>query len=135
MKTYTKAIKYPTYAERFNYLKIGGEVGAETFGVNRYLNQKFYNTSEWRNFRNQIIIRDNGNDLGDPNVPIVGRIYIHHIQPISMDDIVNRNFDILLNPDNVICVSDRTHRAIHYGDDNVIELEVPERHAGDTKLW
>lgn len=135
MKTYTKAIKYPTYAERFNYLKIGGEVGAETFGVNRYLNQKFYNTSEWRNFRNQIIIRDNGNDLGDPNVPIVGRIYIHHIQPISMDDIVNRNFDILLNPDNVICVSDRTHRALHYGDDNVIELEVPERHAGDTKLW
>lgn len=135
MKTYTKAIKYPTYAERFNYLKIGGEVGAETFGVNRYLNQKFYNTSEWRNFRNQIIIRDNGNDLGDPNVPIVGRIYIHHIRPISMDDIVNRNFDILLNPDNVICVSDRTHRALHYGDDNVIELEVPERHAGDTKLW
>lgn len=135
MKTYTQAIEYPTFAERFNYLKIGGEVGVETFGVNRYLNQKFYNTSEWRNFRNQIIIRDNGNDLGDPNVPILGRIYIHHIEPITMDDIVNRNFNILLNPDNVICVSDKTHKALHYGDDNVIELNVPERHAGDTKLW
>lgn len=134
-KTYSGALEYPSFAERFHYLRIGGKVGVETFGVNRFLNQKFYRTEEWKRFRNQIIIRDNGNDLGADGCPIEGKIYIHHIVPITMDDILNRNLELLLNPDNAISCSFATHQAIHYGDDSILQLEVPERKPGDTKLW
>lgn len=136
-KTYSEMIKLPDYASRFNYLKLGGKIGIETFGVNRYLNQLFYSTPEWRRFRTEIIIRDMGFDLGDPNVPISGKekIYIHHINPITEADLRNRNLDKLLNPDNAISCSYRTHKDIHYGSIETIKSDPIERRPGDTKLW
>lgn len=136
-KTYSEMIKLPTYAERIEYLKIGGKVGADTFGVNRYLNQKFYNTQEWKNFRRMIILRDNGCDLGVKSMPIPEgmKMYIHHIEPISPIDLERKNIDILLNPDNAITVCFDTHQAIHYGDISIGNREPVERKPGDTKLW
>lgn len=135
MKTYEEVSKLESFSERLHYLLIGGTVGAETFGVNRYLNQKFYRTNEWRQFRDKVILRDAGCDLGHLDCPIQGRIYIHHIEPITMDDIVNRNLSKLLNMDNVISCSFETHQAIHYGDESIVEITPIDRTPGDTKLW
>lgn len=135
MKTYTELVKLPTFADRFRYLMIGGNVGEETFGVKRWLNQVFYKTEEWKRFRRDIIIRDEGCDLG-----IKDRVYdygllVHHIEPITADDIANRNVSKLLNPDNVITTINRTHKAIHYGDESILYLEVVERKPNDTIPW
>lgn len=134
IKTYSSAIAIPKFEDRYLYLKLGGKVGEDTFGHSRYLNQVFYKSREWKNFRDYIIIRDNGCDLAHPDRQIRGRIYIHHLNPISQKDILDRT-DILLDPENAICVSFDTHQAIHYGDINLLRLDPVERKPGDTCLW
>lgn len=135
IRTYSELITIPTFRERYEYLKLGDRIGVETFGYDRYLNQLFYSSKEWKNFRREIIIRDKGNDLGIDGREIGGLITIHHIVPIRVDDIVNRRLEILLNPDNVICTSTNTHKAIHYGDVELLVLEPIERKLNDTCPW
>lgn len=136
MRSYEELTLITDFMDRYEYLKLGGQVGHETFGFDRYLNQKFYSSYEWKKFRRDMIIRDNGCDLGinDGLHEIRGKIILHHINPIDLDDITSKNLDVLLNPDNVICVSHRTHEAIHYGDKKLLRI-FSERHPGDTKLW
>lgn len=135
-KTYSELIKLPTFEERFKYLKISGIIGEETFGSNRYLNQAFYSSYEWKRFRREVIIRDNGMDLGVDGYDIHGIIIIHHINPISIEDIANINLDVLMNFDNVISTSERTHKAIHYSDDKIVLRTEPiVRKPNDTCLW
>lgn len=134
MKSYSELITIPTFKERYIYLKLDGKVGKETFGYDRYLNQLFYHSDEWRKFRDSIILRDNGNDLGVDNYPINGRILIHHINPIYPEDIIKRS-QILFDPENVISVSKSTHNAIHYGDESLLFLDLTERSSNDTCPW
>lgn len=134
IRTYSELILLPTFLERYRYLRLGGMVGLETFGHDRYLNQALYTSDDWRHFRNEIIIRDNGCDLGCEGFDIHGRILIHHIEPVTVEDIIKRCKRIF-DPDNVIAVSHRTHQAIHYGDENLLMLEPIERHKNDTCPW
>lgn len=133
-RTYSEMIKLPTFEERYRYLALHGSVGADTFGFDRYLNQKFYNTQEWRSFRNSIVLRDDGCDLGMPDKLIHGRIYIHHIVPITKDDVINRS-PSLFDPNNVVCCSFETHNAIHYGYETSMPMKSVERTANDTCPW
>lgn len=133
-RTYSELIKLETFKERFEYVSLSGNVADTTFGGSRYLNQIFYKTKEWKDLRNLIIIRDNGCDLALPNRPITGPIYIHHLNPITKDDILNRN-PIIVNPENLICVSFDTHQAIHYGDFSLIDDNMVVRRANDTCPW
>lgn len=137
IRTYTELIQIPTFLERYRYLKLGGKVGEETFGWERYLNQKFYRSEEWRRFRRQIILRDHGCDLADLDHEFAEgeRVIIHHMNPIDTKDIVYQT-EYLMNPEYVISVRDRTHKAIHYGDDSLImEYEPIIRRPGDTCPW
>lgn len=136
MKTYTELIKFPTFKERFLYLKMHGKVGEETFGYYRYLNQVLYKSEEWREVKRTILLRDNGCDLGIPGYEIEGRgnLMIHHINPITLRDIQNRDPKIF-DPDNLITVSRATHNAIHYGDERILLMEVTERRPNDTCPW
>lgn len=138
MKTYTELISLPTFEERFEYLKMNGRVGAETFGYDRYLNQVFYNSHEWRQFRHQIIIRDNACDLGIEDRPILrkGQLLIHHMNPITKKQLIDRDPD-LMNPEYVIvCMKNPTHEAIHYGDASLlVQNDLIVRTKGDTCLW
>lgn len=134
IKTYSELILLPTFKERFRYLKLGGKVGEETFGFDRYLNQKFYKSKEWLSVRDYVIIRDNGCDLAMDDRPIESRIIIHHLNPITRDDIINQT-EFLLNPEYMICTIKRTHDAIHYGDESLL-FDVPiERTKNDTCPW
>lgn len=133
-RTYSELIKFETFKERFEYVSLSGNVASSTFGGSRYLNQIFYKTKEWKDLRNLIIIRDNGCDLALPNRPITGPIYIHHLNPITKDDILNRN-PIIVNPENLICVSFDTHQAIHYGDFSLIDDNMIIRRVNDTCPW
>ena len=134
MRTYSELIKFQTFKERFDYLKLNGVVGNDTFGFDRWLNQRFYNSAEWKHIRDYVILRDSGCDLGLVGNDISGKILIHHMNPISIDDIENRS-DILLNPEYLICVSHNTHNAIHYGDSDLL-LKVPlQRTKNDTCPW
>lgn len=134
IRTYSELIRLPTFLERFNYLKLNGRVGEETFGCHRYLNQVFYHSKEWRRIRDFVIVRDNGCDLGVSGYDIFGKILIHHMNPITADDIRNRS-DYLLNPDYLICVSHMTHEAITYGDERLLVTEPIERAPNDTSPW
>lgn len=137
IRTYTELIQIPTFLERYRYLKLGGKVGEETFGWERYLNQKFYRSEEWRRFRRQIILRDHGCDLADLDHEFAEgeKVIIHHMNPIDTKDIVYQT-EYLMNPEYVISVRDRTHKAIHYGDDSLImEYEPIIRRPGDTCPW
>lgn len=134
MKTYSELVKLSTFDERFNYLYIGDRVCNETFGFDRYLNQSFYKSDKWRKFRRDIIIRDQGCDLGLFPFEIIGTTIIHHINPITKEDIINHS-EQLMNPDNVICVSLPTHNAIHYGASNLYSNTFTDRVPGDTTLW
>ena len=134
MRTYSELSKLKTFKERFEYLKLDGLIGEETFGWDRYLNQVFYKSPEWRSTRDKIIVRDNGRDLGVEGYDIFGKIIIHHMNPMSLGDIANRNPDIF-NPEYLICVSHETHNAIHYGDVNQLNLGPIERTANDTCPW
>ena len=134
MRTYSELSKLKTFKERFEYLKLDGLIGEETFGWDRYLNQVFYKSPEWRSTRDKIIVRDNGRDLGVEGYDIFGKIIIHHMNPMSLGDIANRNPDIF-NPEYLICVSHETHNAIHYGDANQLNLGPIERTVNDTGPW
>lgn len=135
MKTYRELIRFETFDERLEYLMLDGRIGVETFGYDRYINQNFYRSAEWKKIRDQIIVRDNGCDLGLEGYSIKGRILIHHMNPISLNDIIN-NTDILLNPDYMICVSHLTHNAIHYGNSNILKNSLPiERTPNDMIPW
>jgi len=138
IRTYSELITIPTFEERFEYLKMSGKVGLDTFGADRYLNQIFYNSMEWRRFRNQIILRDNACDLGIEDRPIhrKGQLLIHHLNPITKEQVLNRD-PSLMDPENVItCRRSPTHEAIHYGDaQKLLQNEFIERHEGDTTLW
>lgn len=135
IRRYSELRRLKTFEERFNYLKLGGEVGSTTFGFDRYLNQAFYTSPEWKRVRREVIIRDNGCDLGVDGYDIPRRILIHHMNPISEDDIIHRNVDIL-DPEYLICVSHDTHNAIHYGDENLIkDKQLVERSPNDTCPW
>ncbi len=130
-RSYRELLRYSTYEDRVNYLKLNGVVSEETFGFDRYLNQKFYKSKEWINVRNKIILRDNSCDLGLADRPIFDRVLIHHINPIKLEDI--DDISKLLDMDNLICVSHDTHNFIHYGTGQVQTFT--ERTPGDTKLW
>lgn len=133
--SYSELITLPTFEERYRYLRKSGIVGEETFGSHRYLNQTLYRSLEWRQVRNNVIVRDNGCDLGMEGYEIRDRVYIHHINPITLDDILNRT-PALFDMDNLICVSFNTHQAIHYGDESLLPIiSFAERMPGDTKLW
>lgn len=134
MKTYQEMMTYPTFEERFEYLKLNGRVGSDTFGFDRYLNQVLYQSPEWRRVRDCIILRDNGCDLGHPDYPIGGRVIIHHMNPLTPEDIVEKN-PIIFDENMLICVSHNTHNAIHYGDSNLLPKKPIERTPGDTYLW
>ena len=134
IKCYSELITLPTLRERFEYLKLGGRVGEETFGFDRYLNQTLYRSPEWKRFRRDIIIRDNGLDLACDGYEIVGKILVHHIDPITMEDIVRRHPKIF-DPENVVCVSLNTHNAIHYGDENLLITGPVVRTKFDTCPW
>ena len=124
----------PTFIERYRYLKLGGSVGKETFGYDRYLNQALYRSPEWKRFRRDIIIRDNGCDLGCEGYDIVGKILIHHIEPITIEDIIKRNPKIF-DTENVISTQLMTHNAIHYGDERLLITEPVVRKPNDTCPW
>ena len=135
IKCYSELIKIPTFEDRFEYLKLSGTVGKETFGFDRYLNQQFYSSYEYRKFRRDMILRDNGCDLGVDGYEINGLIILHHINPIAPEDILRRNVWVLLDPENTICVSHRTHNAIHYGDSSLLITSPIERKPNDTCPW
>ena len=134
IRTYSELITIPTFEERFEYLKLNGSVGLETFGYDRYLNQILYNSQEWRRFRPKIIVRDNGCDLACDGYEIFGKILIHHINPITAQDILNRNPKVF-DPENVITTVHNTHNAIHYGDENLLITAPIERSRNDTCPW
>lgn len=135
IKSYSELIQFSSFEERFDYLKIGGHIGIESFGFNRYLNQIFYHSDEWLKIRDKVIIRDNGMDLGVEGYPINGKIIVHHINPITIDDVVNRNPDIF-NPDFLISCSFTTHNAVHYGDEEYLQkFQIIERKPNDTIPW
>lgn len=134
IRTYSELIKLPTFEERFEYLKLGGRVGEETFGFDRYLNQLFYNTPEWKSTRNFVITRDFGCDLGIRGREITGKILIHHMNPITVDDILKRS-DFLLNPEYLISTIKNTHDAIHFGDSDLLYKDPIERSKYDTCPW
>ena len=134
IRTYSELIQLPTFEERFDYLRLDGVVGKDTFGFDRYLNQQFYRSSEWKRIRNQVIVRDNGYDIGIDEYEIHGRILIHHMNPISIEDLQYMS-DLLMNPEYLICVSHRTHNAIHYGDESLIVTTPIERSQNDTCPW
>lgn len=138
IRRYSELIMLPTFEERFEYLKLGGKVGELTFGYDRWLNQNLYHKDlEWKKARREVIIRDCGYDLGCEDHPIPNgmRIIVHHMNPISQDDILNRS-DMLFNPEYLITTIDSTHNAIHYGDQSLINLSKPiERFPNDTCPW
>ena len=134
IRSYSELIHIPTFEERFEYLKLSGAVGKETFGFDRYLNQVFYRSKEWKRVRDLVIVRDNGCDLGIEDREICGRIYIHHMNPISLSDI-ERKSESILNPEYLICVTHNTHNAIHYGDSSLLVTTPIERTPNDTCPW
>lgn len=133
-RTYSELSRLQTFDERFDYLQLNGIVGKDTFGFDRYFNQLFYRSKEWKHIRNIVIIRDNGCDLGCEGHDIYDKILIHHMNPISIEDI-NNSSDILLNPEFLICTSQLTHNAIHYGDKSQLIKEPLIRTPGDTCPW
>lgn len=134
IRTYSELRKLNTFKERYDYLRLYGRVGKETFGFDRYLNQIIYKLPEWKSVRDKVIVRDCGCDLGMEGYEIGEKILVHHMNPITMDDIINHNQDIF-NPEYLICVSHQTHNAIHYGDESQLILDPIERSPNDTCPW
>lgn len=135
MRTYSELIQLPTFEERFQYLKLDQKIGEDTFGFDRYLNQRFYRSEEWKQIRNEVIIRDNGCDLAIPDREIFGRIIVHHMNPISLSDI-DGNEKYILDPEYLITTFKLTHDAIHFGDESILtESEPIVRTKDDTCPW
>lgn len=134
IRTYSELIKLPTFEERFRYLQLNGVVGRDTFGFDRYMNQIFYRSKRWKEVRDYVIIRDNGCDLGIEGREIPGRIIVHHMNPIRLEDI-ERESAYLMNPEYLICTIHNTHNAIHYGDEKLLITAPVERSKYDTCPW
>lgn len=134
IRTYQELCRLDSLEDRYNYLNLRGRVGAKTFGFDRWMNQKFYTSREWRSVRDEVLVRDYGCDLGVEGFEIFSRPTIHHMNPMTSNDLVHSNEDIL-NPDFLITVSLQTHNAIHYGGANLLPKPLTQRTAGDTKLW
>ena len=135
MKTYTEMAKLQTFKERFEYLKMSSKIGIDTFGFERFINQAFYKSLEWRDVRNRVILRDEACDLGILDRPIYGHIRVHHMNPISVEDFERERYQKILDPEGLVCVSLDTHNAIHYGNELSLKIPVGFRKEGDTKLW
>ncbi len=134
IRTYKELIQIPTFEERFEYLRLSGQVGYDTFGFDRYLNQDFYRSAEWKRVRREVIARDLGRDLGIEGRELNEGLQIHHMNPIRKEDILDAT-EFLLNPDYLICVSDKTHRAIHYGNREGLVRDIVPRSPNDTCPW
>ena len=134
IRSYTGVAEFETFTERFEYLKLDSDVGVATFGFDRYFNQRFYTSREWKSVRQKVIARDLGCDLGVEGHDIFNKILVHHMNPISVDDI-SKSSRYLLDSEYLICVSHLTHNAIHFGDASLLISEPKERREGDTKLW
>ena len=134
IKTYSELIKFNTFEDRYRYLKLDGKVGVDTFGFDRYLNQIFYRSGKWKSIRDEVIIRDNGCDLGIDGREIHGRIIIHHMNPITIEDI-EKESEYLIDPEFLITTVLNTHNAIHYGDESLLMLMPVERTRNDTCPW
>ena len=134
MKTYTEMLSFDSFKDRFEYLKLSGRVGEDTFGFDRYLNQAFYRSYEWKKIRREIILRDLSCDLAHSDYEILGPVYIHHINPITKQDVLDRA-PILFDFNNLVCVSYDTHQALHYGDESLLCQELVIRRPNDTCLW
>lgn len=134
MRTFSELSEIETFEERYQYLALNGRVGEATFGFDRYINQQFYRSTQWRRIRQHVIARDLGCDLGVEGYEIYERIVIHHMNPMRVDDIVQGDNSIL-DPEFLICVAHNTHNAIHYGDDRLLPRPLVERRPGDTRLW
>lgn len=134
IRTYSELCQIKSYKERFEYLKLDGRVGAATFGSKRYLNQKFYTSDEWKRVRDIVIVRDLGCDLGFQGYDIFGQIHVHHMNPMIVDDVISHSSEIL-NPEFLICTSYQTHKAIHYGTEEMLVLPPVERTKNDTCPW
>lgn len=133
-RRYAELRRLPTFEERFGYLSLSGEVGAATFGFDRWINQNFYRSSEWKRVRNFVIVRDNGCDLGIPGYEIYANLVVHHMNPVRPEDLIQGELWVL-DPEYLITTSHRTHNAIHYGDESLIQRRPVQRRPGDTKLW
>lgn len=133
-KSYHELLTFDSFEDRYNYLRLFGVVGEDVFGFNRYLNQAFYTNPRWRSVRTQVIVRDDGCNLGCKDRPIGGRIQVHHINPVSID-MLEDDDPMLYDLNNLICTDDITHRAIHYGDASLLQQDYVPRRPGDTKLW
>jgi hypothetical protein len=134
IRTYRELRRLHSFEDRYEYLRLGGSVGGSTFGFDRWINQRFYHSREWKNVRDYVIVRDDGCDLGIPGYEIHADLLVHHMNPISPDDIIHAE-DSIFNPDYLITTSRQTHNAIHYGDRNQLSRAPVERKAGDTTLW
>lgn len=134
IRCYSELIEIPTFEERYRYLQLNGSVGKDTFGLDRYMNQAFYQSREWKRVRDLVIMRDNGCDLGVDGYTIYGKVLIHHMNPITVKDIATVS-NFLMNPEYLICVSHTTHNAIHYGDENLIPKGPIIRTPNDTCPW
>lgn len=134
IRTYSELLEYTDFFDRFEYLKLGGTVGRSTFGFDKWMVNEFYRSHEWRSLRHHVIARDNGCDLGVPDHDIQGKLLIHHINPISRDDIV-AGLHWILDPEYLITTCHDTHNAIHYGDASLLPHPFVERVPGDTRLW
>lgn len=134
IRTYSDLISIPTFQERFKYLQLNGLVGDLTFGGHRQLNQILYQSTEWKRARREVILRDNGFDLAHEDYPIYGIIYVHHLNPLSIDDVLERRYCVF-DLDNLVSVSFDTHQAIHYGDESLIKKDPVTRKPNDTCPW
>lgn len=134
IRTYSELMRFSSFEDRYQYLRLNGSIGETTFGFDRYINQKFYRSSEWKQIRNRVIVRDNGCDLGVEGYEIHEKILIHHMNPIALSDIQNAS-EYLLNPDYLISVTLATHNAIHYGDETLLIRAPTERRPNDTCPW
>lgn len=133
-RSYKELNRLITFKKRFDYLKLKSRIGESTFGFDRWLNQAIYHSAEWRDIRERVIIRDNGCDLGVPNYEITDQIFVHHINPVTKDELIGGD-PIVFDLDNLICTSRRTHRAIHFGDESLLPKPLVDRRHGDTTLW
>ena len=133
-KTYTELIQLKTFKERYDYLRLGGAVGRDTFGYDRYLNQRFYQSPEWKQIRRDVIIRDEGRDLAMEGYELHGGIYVHHMNPVTIYDLAN-SAEWILDPEYLVCVSKQTHDAIHYGDASLLPQLPKERTPNDMCPW
>lgn len=134
IRTYSELIQLPTFEQRYEYLRLKGHVGTDTFGFDRYLNQKFYHSPEWKRIRRDVIIRDEGRDLAMEGYELQNGLFIHHMNPLTPEDLLNMT-DAVLNPEYLVCVSKRTHDAIHFGDASLLPKLPQERTPNDTCPW